>query len=96
MSIVGPLAQGSISEYHLLAVLLALAALGFVFVVALDRHLEIEHPGTDGLGGGIDRLDERGRLDVAVGRKKLKSPRHKICDGVFRWCPEGDLNPHVR
>lgn len=50
--IVGPLVQGSISEYHLLAVLLVLAALGFVFVVALDRHFEFEHPGTDGLGGG--------------------------------------------
>ncbi|WCZ34582.1 MULTISPECIES: hypothetical protein [Corynebacterium] len=51
--IVGPVAKGQISEYHLLAVLLVFSALGLLFVVILDRHFEFENPGTDGSSGGL-------------------------------------------
>ena len=50
--ILGPIVKESMSSYHLLAVLLGLAGLGFLFVVVLDRYFEFEYPGTDGSGGG--------------------------------------------
>ncbi|MGV0372512.1 hypothetical protein ACUY2A_03840 [Corynebacterium pilbarense] len=50
--ILGPIVKESMSPYHLLAVLLGLAGLGFLFVVVLDRYFEFEYPGTDGSSGG--------------------------------------------
>ena len=50
--ILGPTVKESTSPYHLLAVLLGLAGLGFLFVVVLDRYFEFEYPGTDGSSGG--------------------------------------------
>ena len=45
-------------------------------------------------GGSIGSMNGPGWTELWA--EKLKSPRRKICVGVFRWCPEGDLNPHVR